>query len=181
MEDFPAIRPARRDDRDAIGALWIAFLREQAAQDPRLGVADDALERWHNDYGMWLSDGSRQMFVAEGEGDESADEVVGFVTAEQWGAPPIYADAPEVYLNELYVTPEARRNGLGRQLVGAVRTWAEGKGAARIRLRALARNEAGQAFWAAQGAEPFSTVLTMELRPETEDKPRSKEQRRIGF
>lgn len=187
MENAPDIRPARRADRDALGALWVAFLREQTEHDPRLGVADDALERWQNDYAMWLNDGSRCLSVAapDDDDDASGDDIVGFVAAEQWGPPPIYAEASEVYLTELYVMPAARRNGIGRQLVGAVRKWAEAKGAVRIRLRALVRNEAGQAFWAAQQAEPLSTVFTIDLNPDAasddESDDESKASRRIGF
>ncbi len=151
----------------------MAFLQEQAALDERFAVADDALERWHNDYAVWLGDETHRIFVAEPE-----RTVQGFVTAQRWGPPPIYAPTSEVYVNELYVAPEARRRGLGTQLVRAVRHWAESLSADRLRLQALAGNAASRAFWAAQEARPFTTILTVELEGRAD---REEARRRIGF
>lgn len=174
MADFPDVRRARLGDRERLGTLWIDFLQAQAALDDRLAVADDALERWHNDYAVWLSDETQRLFVAE-----PAGTIQGFVTARRWGPPPIYAPSSEVYVNELYVVPEARRQGLGTQLVRAVRHWADTLGADRLRLQALADNAASRAFWAAQEARPFTSVLTVELEGGEADPPASR--RRIGF
>jgi GNAT superfamily N-acetyltransferase len=112
------VRRAKQSDHDALGALWMAFMSEQAGLDDRLAVADDARERWDNDFSVWLNDERQATFVAEVD-----DALRGFATAHQWGPPPIYEDAVEVYLDELYVAPEARRSGLGEKLVAAVRTW----------------------------------------------------------
>jgi GNAT superfamily N-acetyltransferase len=157
------VRRAKQSDHDALGALWMAFMSEQAGLDDRLAVADDARERWDNDFSVWLNDERQATFVAEVD-----DALRGFATAHQWGPPPIYEDAVEVYLDELYVAPEARRSGLGEKLVAAVRTWGATLGAARIRLQALHANEAAQAFWAACGAEPFAVTHTVELDPSEE-------------
>jgi GNAT superfamily N-acetyltransferase len=168
-------RTARREDQERIGALWLDLLREQAALEERFGVAEDALERWNNDFPQWVRDEARRIVVAEVDG-----RITGFITAQRWAPAPIYAFAEEVYVNELYVAPAARRSGAGEALVAAIRTWADDLGAARIRLGVLAANEAGQAFWAAQGATPFSLTLTIALDPEpssAEPAPR----RRIGF
>lgn len=158
MADFPDVRRAQRDDQDRVGTLWIDFLNEQAALDDRFAIADDALERWTNDYAVWLSDETQAIFVAEQDG-----AVEGFATAHRWGPPPIYAASSEVYLDELYVAPAARRHGLGTQLVRAVRHWAESVGAGRIRLQTMTANDAARSFWAALDAAPFTTTLTMEL------------------
>ncbi len=173
MTDFPDVRRAQRADQDRIGTLWRAFLREQEALDDRLTVAEDALERWHNDFPMWLDDETRRIYVATSDGS-----IQGFATAHRTGPPPIYAPAHEVYLDELFVVPEVRRQGLGRQLVRAVRHWAEQLPATRIRLQTMSANETAQAFWEALGARTFSMALTLELEAESESTP---QRRRIGF
>jgi GNAT superfamily N-acetyltransferase len=175
MTSFPAVRRAKTTDQERLGTLWMAFMDEQAGFDERLVVADDARERWDNDFPIWLTDETQATFVAESDG-----VIQGFATAHRWGPPPIYAATSEVYLDELYVASEARRQGLGTQLVHAVHHWAESVSAERIRLQALTANPNGEAFWASFEARPFATTRTIELnRPESPNADSSS--RTIGF
>lgn len=173
MSDFPDVRRARREEQERIGTLWLDFLNGQAALDPRLDIADDALERWTNDFPVWLDDETRRIYVAAPD-----DAIQGIATAHRSGPPPIYAPVDEVYLDELYVVPDARRRGLGTQLVCAVRHWAETVSARRVRFQTMAANESAQVFWKRVGAEPFSTAMTLELN--SSETPPSSESR-IGF
>lgn len=196
MPDFPDVRRARREEQERIGALWMAFLKEQADLDPRIDVADDALERWRNDFPVWLDDETRRIYVAAPEGGtrrKGADReethpghqgahqeetIQGFAMAHRSGPPPIYAAVDEVYLDELYVVPEHRREGLGTQLVHAIRHWAEAISAQRLRLQTMAANEDAQAFWQQVGARPFSTSMTLEFDSRGERPPDTP---RLGF
>lgn len=175
MTTSTIVRRAKPADQDVLGELWVAFMTEQASHDARLAVADDARERWDNDFVVWLNDDRQATFVAETDG-----ALHGFVTAHQWGPPPIYEAAVEVYLDELYVAPAARRNGVGSQLVAAVCEWASSQGAARIRLQALDANANAQAFWAERGARPFAVTHTVELDP-AEPSSTEAASRSIGF
>lgn len=168
-------RRAQREDQARIAALWQDLLEEQAELEERFGMAEDALERWNNDYPQWLRDETRRIFVAE-----EGDNLIGFITAQRWAPPPIYAFSDEVYVNELYVAPSARRTGAGEALVEVMRAWADDLGAARIRLGVLAANGPGRAFWAEQGARAVSLTLAIDLDPEPPpEEPPPK--RRIGF
>lgn len=169
------IRRAVIQDREQIASLWLQFLSEQAELDERFGVAEDARARWENDFTYWLSDRTRVALVAE-----SGGEIYGFLTAHEWSPPPIYADSFEVYINELFVRPESRRQGIGSLLVEKVSRWAQSVGAYRLRLGTLAANEAARTFWKRQRALEFSLTLTIDLEQPTvekEDLPR----RKIGF
>jgi len=135
----------------------MALLEEQEARDERMGVADDARQRWANDFPMWITDETRRIFVAVAD-----DEILGFASARRWGPPPVYRDEEEVFLDELYVRPSARRQGFGTQLVTAVREWAAEIEATRIRLRLLTANDDARAFWSAQDARPLMETRTIE-------------------
>jgi len=156
--DFADVRQAQADDQAAVGALWTELLTAQSVLDDRIGVSDDARERWDNDFPMWLEDETSRLYVAEADDGT----VVGFAGARRWGPPPIYAESSEVFLDELFVAPDHRRQGYGTQLVRAVRAWADRIGAHRIRLRVLTSNADGRAFWAAQDAIPLTMTLTIE-------------------
>jgi len=170
------IRQARPSDQEVIGGLWESLLEEQSALDARMGVAEDARARWENDFPLWLDDETRRIFVAE-----PSDEVVGFVSARRWGPPPIYRDEGEVFLDELYVAPSARRQGLGTELVEAVQEWADTVEARRVRLRVLAANDAGRAFWRNQDAAPLTETLAIE-RPGPDASEKEHEgSSKIGF
>ena len=173
--DGAIIRRAKTEDADRIGELWLALLEEQAERDARIGVADDALSRWQNDFPMWLDDDTRRVFVAEVDGT-----IQGFASAHRWGPPPIYAESSEVYLDEIYVAPEARRCGLGSQLVEAVREWAEGLGSERVRLQVLAENDDAHGFWNACDAVPLVVTRAIECEP-SEEAAEDEGSGKIGF
>jgi GNAT superfamily N-acetyltransferase len=155
--------------------MWEHLLSEQEAVEHRFEQADDARARWDNDYAVWLEDETYRIFVAEADGD-----LAGFATAHRWGPPPIYAESSEVYLDELYVRPDARRQGLGTQLVAAVRDWSDRLGTRRLRLSVLARNKTGRAFWAQQDAQPLTMTLTIEQQAAQNDED-DEGSKKIGF
>ncbi len=150
------IRSAVSGDEQAVTELWATLLREQAALDNRLEVSEDAAARWQNDFPEWVRSEVCGLFVAASEG-----ELVGFAAAHPWYPPPIYAPFSAVHLNELYVVPSARRQGVGTRLVRAVRAWAATLGATQLRLGVLAENAGGLAFWKQAGGRPFSTTVTL--------------------
>jgi GNAT superfamily N-acetyltransferase len=170
---MPTIRRATKRDQPRVADLWTAFLEKQAAQDPRFQPADDARERFENDFSMWIDDETQRTFVAEDDG-----ALVGFATAHRWGTPPIQVEASEVFIDEFYVAPDARRQGVGSRLAAALRDWADELEADRLRLRVLSANEAARAFWQHVGGKAYAVTMTVEL--EREERP-EKPKRRIGF
>jgi len=172
---YPDVRRALKSDVPVVTELWEAFLAEQAKEDQRLRVSEDAVERWENDMPLWLEDKTRRVYVAEQEG-----RIVGFATAHRTAPPPIYESKGEVYLDEIYVLPEARRNGFGRQLVEAVVAWTDRVQAERVRLSVLAENSEARTFWASHDAAPFSLTYTIERDP-PQDESADEGSKKIGF
>jgi GNAT superfamily N-acetyltransferase len=175
-EKTVTIRRAQKEDTASVGLLWLRLLEEHVALESRFDVADDALERWTNDFAHWVDDEHYRVFVAE-----RRDDLVGFATAGLWRPLPIYAETEEVALNELYVVPEARKEGIGGRLVEAVRAWAEAIAADRLRIGVLAANAGGRAFWARMQAQPLSLTLTIEVEKPVEVVKEIKKKRRLGF
>ena len=70
-------------------------------------------------------------------------------------------DEYEVYLQQFFVVPDRRREGIGRSCFEILRReyWPSGK---RLTLGVLADNKAALAFWRALGYQDYSIDLFME-------------------
>ena len=71
-------------------------------------------------------------------------------------------DVGHVYLRQLFVLPEFRRNGIGREAIGWL--WRNVcQDVPRLRIEILIGNHVGQAFWRSVGFREY--CLTMEMEP----------------
>ena len=153
------IRTATILDAEAVSGAWEALHLEQSKIDARFALADDAVARWQNDFKEWVdATDVRKIVVAEEDG-----EIVGFASAQLWWPPPVYEQAIEVYLDELFVAPESRRRGIGTRLLEDIAAWARGKQAKRVRLGALAANDEAIEFWRQRGANEFLVAMLLDV------------------
>lgn len=153
-----AIREARPSDLAVALPLWEALHREHEARDPRYRLSDDAARRWSTDFRDWArSDGSRIWLAVDG------GQAVGLLTAHLYQPAPTYRPRLFVHVDDLYVAPDLRGSGVGRQLLDAARAWGRTAGAEHLQAGVLATNEAGRAFWTRQGAEDYSVTITLPL------------------
>lgn len=144
-----SIREATTDDVAAIIAVaeaaWAAdypdFLSRETAE---AGVAD-----WYDPARIQseLADPATRLLVAAVD-----DAVVGFAHA--------YVDGEVGHLLRLYVHPDERRAGLGRQLFEGARASIAELDVDRITGMVLADNEPGNAFYRSLGFEHEATAET---------------------
>jgi ribosomal protein S18 acetylase RimI-like enzyme len=79
----------------------------------------------------------------------------------------LYREQPEeIYLRQLFVMRNRRRQGLGRRAMEILRTqiWPKHK---RLTVEVLVQNEAAVAFWRAMGYRDYS--LALEILPDPKD------------
>jgi len=107
------IRPADRDDADAIGRLLHAFNREFDEPAPAPPVLAERIRQ--------LLDGGDTLVLLAG------DEPHGLAVLRFRAA--IWSPGLESYLAELYVVPARRGQGLGRQLMETALREARARGA----------------------------------------------------
>jgi ribosomal protein S18 acetylase RimI-like enzyme len=146
------VRDAVPADAETIAAFSHALSREE-------GYAAPVLQARH--------------VRAEGSGRSARFRAL---IAEQGGRPVGYAlfypaydtdhAARGLYLQDLYVVPEARRQGAGRALMAAVARACQADGGCYVFWNAQPANRAGLAFYRAIGARE-EPVLTLSLQPET--------------
>ena len=88
---------------------------------------------------------------------EKNDEVVAYA---------LYREQPEeIYLRQLFVARNHRRQGIGRKAFEILRAkiWPKNK---RLTVEVLVKNEKAVAFWRAVGCKDY--CLTLELLPKTQ-------------
>lgn len=154
-----AVRAAREDDLDVLASLYQPYYRE--------------LEGFGMNYeldGEQLPDvlrgriKSRLMLAGVAEGEDG--KLYGFVfcAISRLGREYRCRGQGSIgFLQELYVVPAARRNGLASRLVDFARDWLRENGVKSLSLEVLCGNPAALAFWKRQGLVPLATICHQNL------------------
>ena len=70
---------------------------------------------------------------------------------------------PRAVVEDCWVEPEHRRQGLARRLFDELERWMRAEGISRVELNVVAANEGAVALWQDLGFEPFRLVLQKSL------------------
>jgi ribosomal protein S18 acetylase RimI-like enzyme len=159
------IRPATAADRPALRAATIELQEyERRRHDSRLPgeqIADDYLD-W-----MWRrSDDDGVILVAEIDG-----VFAGFVAGWVEQADNI-AETPDSnrfgLISDLCVMPEFRGRRLAAELIGAIEAHLRRSGIVRLRVSALAANEAARRSYQHAGFAPYEILHEKRIGPDDE-------------
>lgn len=138
------VRPASPGDMPRV----VALMRELADFEKLAGPDDAAARRLTED-----AFERRRISVLVGE---RADEVVAYaVVLETYST---FLARPLLYLEDLYVTPSARRTGVATAMMRAVAQEAVRRGCPRLVWTVLDWNEPARRFYAALGARETEWV-----------------------
>jgi len=95
-------------------------------------------------------------FIAEQDGNSVGVAIV-YLTFSTWRG------TKGVYLQDIYVRPDLRSTGTGRQLLSAVATWAAAQGADHLRLSVDADNLTAQSFYGHAGMLHRDDEMTFQI------------------
>jgi ribosomal protein S18 acetylase RimI-like enzyme len=138
----PEIRAASAADASTLAALLDAFNTEY--DEPTPGVAALA-----GHYAGLLEAAELQALLAESSDAASQPAAVGFSQFRLKRSH--YTGLPDAYIEELYVVPERRGEGLGRALLEATLTAAREAGATHIELTTGEEDHAARALYQSAG------------------------------
>ena len=166
-----AIRRAQEADMPAVGRLAATLVREHHELDPTRFLAfPEPIEPNYQRYlTMEIHNPQAVLLVAVQPATETGQEqVVGYAWGQMRGRDYMAMLDAGGCIQDVYVTPQARRKGVARALLGAMVEALRGLGAQRIILHTAARNQAAQAFFHSLGFRP----TMVEMMPEVTDGPR---------
>ncbi|HVM84438.1 MAG TPA: GNAT family N-acetyltransferase [Candidatus Binatia bacterium] len=152
------VRPARPDDRAAVGMMLAEFMDYLDAIEPMppSPEARGALIEYLLDQGFG-PDPVCATLIAEQD-----SEPVGYVSYH----PGVWEIHRACYVISLFVRAVARGSGAGKALMQAVRELAAAQGARRVVWEVWNKNPSAIAFYESLGAEVYDENLRMSLKVE---------------
>jgi GNAT superfamily N-acetyltransferase len=158
------VRVARRQDVPALVDLRVRFLSETARVEPRFALVPDVRERTEHALPVWIDQEDRVLLVAH---DTAADggegPVVGFATGVLSVWPPVLKEQRVGEVSEVFVHPDRRGAGFGRELLRRLTETLVSRGARVLRAPVPVRNEVLLDRFRSLGYEPLQLVLERNL------------------
>ena len=149
---------------DALAELWVDLAADQRTHGSHLLAGANRASIRESLAQRIVSGG---VFVAREEDDGDDSDVLGFVTfyPEAGG---YEQDTDRGVVENLYVVPERRGEGIGSDLLTAAEDALADGGADAITLDAMAVNERARQFYRCHGYEPHRVELERRLERETD-------------
>jgi GNAT superfamily N-acetyltransferase len=136
------IRPARLDDAETIATLIRELALYERLEDQARASADDLARHLFGDRP------SAEVLIAEADGI-----TVGF--ALYFSTFSTFRGQPGIYLEDIFVRPEHRGQGIGKALLANVAKVAVDRGCGRLEWSVLDWNTPSIEFYRSQGALPL--------------------------
>lgn len=155
-----AVRAATPEDVRPLHAAWESLRSYYAATDHRIVPAPVTEAEFAADFARRLRKPDSAVFVAT-----DGKTFLGFITGSIDDNQPDRLPERHAMVGHLYVAPEARRHGVGRQLFVALAQWAARDGISHFEMPVLAVDREAVHFWQAIGFSPFIERLWAPLPP----------------
>ena len=149
------IRPAKLDDLEELGNLWLQFIQDPDGSDLNIQPCDENKYRWIN----WV-----RKTIVEGKGGVLIADVGGRIAGYLFYgcSSPLILKEDICRIFDLYVKPEFRGRGIGKRLLEAAINEIKSRGIKTIRIDVISSNERAINLYRKFGFEDF--IYTLELR-----------------
>jgi Acetyltransferases len=158
--EFAHLRPADLDT--FLEQLWVPAQQETAAFGPHTLLNPELVRaEGETHVSARIDDNESVIFVAR---DDAVP--VGYAAAEVQTPPPIFEQHRVCHVNELFVRPSARRQGVGMRLLAAIEAWAVDTECPRLTLTVDSDNQPARALYAAAGYKSSRHTMHKPVDPE---------------
>ncbi|MDR3182879.1 MAG: GNAT family N-acetyltransferase [Planctomycetaceae bacterium] len=148
------IHPAAENDAPLI-LRYIQELAEYENLSDKVFVTEMVLRDW-------ISSGKVEVLLAKYNGEDAGFVLYYFTYAT-------FRGNTGIYIEDLFVRPEYRRNGIGKMLFREVARIAKKRGCFRIDWMVLDWNNSGAAFYKTIGGIPVNDWITYRLQDQSID------------
>lgn len=145
------VRLAEEQDGPAVFAAWQSLRGYYASVDRRFMPSPVPLEDFVAAYRERFGKGRGAAFVAVDGG-----RLAGFISCTIEDSQPDRVPDRHATIGHLFVDPDYRRNGIGRQLFESLSAWAqEQDSVSHFEMPVLAADASAAEFWRSLGFSPF--------------------------
>jgi GNAT superfamily N-acetyltransferase len=137
-------------DAEALGALNAQLIRDEGHRNAM--TVPELVDRMAS----WLR-GEYEGVLVEEDANDAGGEIVGHALFRR--------EPDSIYLRQIFVRVEDRRQGLSRSMIEWLMTNAW-QSAARVRIEVLVGNATGREFWHALGFRDYCITMEMECSRE---------------
>ena len=111
------------------------------------------------------------LFVAVHPDSDAGERVVGFLSAELREGSPTFNPKTWASIDDIFVDPDYRSRGAGRQLLQSCRNWARERGADGVSLQVAAGNSRARKLYEKLGFREISVYEVSEFEVSEYDPP----------
>ena len=138
-----------------IGNLWWEFMEVHQNADPIFTPREGSIPGFiENHLRRFMKSEDGFVLVAlEGE------KVIGYALVEIMAASPGFKREKYGEIDQMAITANCRRNGVGEKMFAAIMIWFQSKSINRVELQTTAKNVLANAFWQKHGFEIYQHTL----------------------
>jgi ribosomal protein S18 acetylase RimI-like enzyme len=126
--------------------------------DARFEPVEDARAVCRTMMRSWIMDRGTHVVVA-------CDDIgiIGYAVGAVDDSPRVLKMGRFGHISDIYVAPAWRQNGVGRELLHALRSWFRRQGLSAVDLNVADSNAVAQAFWRSMGFQGFTHRMWLEI------------------
>jgi GNAT superfamily N-acetyltransferase len=158
VEKEVTIRQATQKDTQAMVELWKEMIDFHKELDRFFTRKSTGHQEWMKFITDHISKETSCVLVAECKG-----RIVGYSLAIISEYPPVLTIKRYGLFQDLAITADYRRCGIGESLFAEMLKWFREHGIERMEVRVSVRNELSTAFWRKMGFKPYIETLYLEI------------------
>lgn len=153
------LRPAQVDDTARIVALWQESMELAGNYEAVFRMADNGAAVFTDFVAQCLQNPAQHAVLVA----DVNQCIAGYGIVVLQTTHPYFEPMPYAYITDLDIAAKFRRQGIGEQILAALKDWCVEKGVQRIEIGVSSRNPLASHFWSKQGFATYFETQYLQI------------------